>query len=792
MRSWSTCSLFVPLVLAGAPLADARAQSLLTRVGSETSGTLGDAVGRVYQLAASPDDRFVFATAWEQNSIASLRRSEASGTLTVRDVAKNGIDGVDGMQIPGDPGLDRRARHLYVPGKGDDALAVFSIGPDGTLDFVETQRDGIASVQGLANPNVARVSPDGRHVYAGGSAIAILERDEATGTLDAAGSIGLPPPSAELIAMELAPGGETLYAATDDGIFVFARDPATGQLSLVDTEVGDVGGASDLDVVHSLAVSRDGRNVYAGAELAVFAFARLADGALAFAQQQPNAGERVKLALSHDGQRLWSSSQVCDPACSYQQHAYARDRANGQLGPAELGMFQAKVMEFGDILPTRDGRHVYVSDGWNDAIDVASVDPLHFAEWKRDAVGSTDGLDGARATALSPDGRHVYVAGYLDDAVAVFARNAETGALTFGSLVRDGVAGADDLNGATHVTVSPDGRHVYVSAYIDDAVSVFSRNAATGALTFVEVEKDGVGAVQGLNFVSAAALSPDGKHLYAAATNDDALSVFARNATTGALSFVEEQRTGIGDVVDMDGPADVAVSPHGTVVVTANVNADSVSTFARNPTTGALDFAASIAHPSLDEPVALATSPDGEQLYVVSSASDALTAFELDDDGGMGFIGALFDQVGLVRGLDGAHDVAVTPDGRLVLVAGLGSNSVSAFWRDRLSGAIGYAQTEFDTFVDGLEGAHGVATSPDGKHVFVAGQTDDALVTFAPEPGGAAAIAIACAALAALRRGSKAPTRRPRRGSDDARSRAVAARRAAASAPRARPSPRRA
>ena len=45
------------------------------------------------------------------------------------------------------------------------------------------------------------------------------------------------------------------------------------------------------------------------------------------------------------------------------------------------------------------------------------------------------------------------------------------------------------------------------------------------------------------------ALSPDGKHLYVAAKNDDALAVFSQNAMVGNLTFIEmvEDEEGVTD-----------------------------------------------------------------------------------------------------------------------------------------------------------------------------------------------------------------------------------------------------
>ena len=106
---------------------------------------------------------------------------------------------------------------------------------------------------------------------------------------------------------------------------------------------------------------------------------------------------------------------------------------------------------------------------------IGAADPfLTFVEVHKDGVGRVDGLDGADSVTVSPDGSHLYAAGFDDDALAVFSRNSTTGALTFLEVQVDGVAGVDGLDYAYSVTVSPDGKHLYVAAWIDDAVAVFS------------------------------------------------------------------------------------------------------------------------------------------------------------------------------------------------------------------------------------------------------------------------------------------------------------------------------
>lgn len=110
----------------------------------------------------------------------------------------------------------------------------------------------------------------------------------------------------------------------------------------------------------------------------------------------------------------------------------------------------------------------------------ASTNPLTFVE-----MVSSIGLDSARGVTLSSDGKHLYVTGSADDAVAVFYRSPTSGRLDFVEVKRDGEGGINELDGAVDVAVSADGRNVYVVSYFDDALTVFSRDYDSGKLTLV-------------------------------------------------------------------------------------------------------------------------------------------------------------------------------------------------------------------------------------------------------------------------------------------------------------------
>src|SRR5258705_12702699 len=91
----------------------------------------------------------------------------------------------------------------------------------------------------------------------------------------------------------------------------------------------------------------------------------------------------------------------------------------------------------------------------------AASGPLVFADAVRDGIAGVSGIDEPSAIAISPDGAQLYVAGSGSNAVAIFARDADTGALRAAGVVRDGARRVDGLDQPGDVAISPDGAHVY-------------------------------------------------------------------------------------------------------------------------------------------------------------------------------------------------------------------------------------------------------------------------------------------------------------------------------------------
>jgi Tol biopolymer transport system component len=360
---------------------------------------------------------------------------------------------------------------------------------------------------------------------------------------------------------------------------------------------------------------------------------------------------------------------------------------------------------------------------------------LTFVEIQKDGVNGVDGLNFVQSVAISLDGKHIYAASWIDNAVAVFSRNASTGALTFVEMQKDGIGGVDGLASAYSVTVSLDGKHVYVAGESDDAVSVFSRNASTGALAFVEVQKDSIGGVDGLDGARSVTVSPDGNHVYAAGAIDDAVAVFSRSVTTGMLTFVEVQRDSVGGVDGLDGARSVTTSPDGKHIYVAGEIDDAVAVFSRTLATGSLTFVqVQKDQPSsvdgLDGAQSVTVSPDNLHVYVTgfisvvvfarNAATGALTFFEVKRNGGS------------VDGLNGAYSVIVSPNGGHVYIVGGVDDALSVFSRDPISGGLTFVEGQKDGVggVDGLDFVQSVAISPDNRHVYTGSGLDNAVAVF--------------------------------------------------------------
>ena len=332
-----------------------------------------------------------------------------------------------------------------------------------------------------------------------------------------------------------------------------------------------------------------------------------------------------------------------------------------------------------------DSANVYVASFLGDSVAVFGRDVqsgrLTFLEAHRNGVNGVDGLGNALALAVSPDGGHVYVASQVGSAIAAFAREPHTGRLTFVQAQRDGLPGPDHaLRG---LAISPDGAHVYACGFgQENDVAVLARDASSGMLTPVEVVSTG------LPPTYAVRVSPDGAHVYAAGPTAKALTAFKRDSTTGRLTRLTSWRDGVDGVQGLDGALSIALSADGASVYVAGYYGHSVAVFARDAATGLLSFVQAVRSgvegvQGLKGAAGFVAAPDGAHLWAAGWADKAIVLFARDTTTGrLGFVEARRDVAADWIGMGQVNPPVLSPDGRYLYAASYSYNSILVFSTD--------------------------------------------------------------------------------------------------------------
>jgi DNA-binding beta-propeller fold protein YncE len=286
-----------------------------------------------------------------------------------------------------------------------------------------------------------------------------------------------------------------------------------------------------------------------------------------------------------------------------------------------------------DVAISPDGKNVYVAAPGSDAVAVFDRDggDGHLTQSGADdgcvsgagAGGCVDGraIDEPTSVVVSPDGAEVYVGSQgLNGGIAVLQREPETGDLSqepgAAGCVNDAgtncADGLPEMVGLESLALGPDGKTLYAMSPARDAVTLYSRNAETGALTpipapagcIVGKAANGCGVVTGLGEPRSLAFSSigDGENAYLASERRDAILVFDRDASTGALI----QKAGTAGCVSNTGRSDPMQA--GTDGACAN----------------------GVAMDAVDS---IAVAPDGGALYATTGESDGVVVFERAADG---------------------------------------------------------------------------------------------------------------------------------------------------------------
>jgi DNA-binding beta-propeller fold protein YncE len=279
----------------------------------------------------------------------------------------------------------------------------------------------------------------------------------------------------------------------------------------------------------------------------------------------------------------------------------------------------------GGISP--DGKHVYMTCYGSD--DERAANDFALSVFSRDATtgvltpveghGSFENdLEAPWHIAFSPDGLRLYVACH-GGSMSVWDRDAGTGALT-------AVSSTPNPNFARYagVAVSPDGLHVYATteySFLD------AFDATPGGLSLITSYEEGVDGYTGIDGGVQAVMSQDGKFLYVAASYLGAVGVFSRDATTGDLTFVQSDDAGSGGSDIHQG---VAITPDGRFILNSNSANTELRLYARDASTGMVTLLVTDDHLDFGDPY-IVVSPDGRNAYVATRGGPYV--YQLNPDG---------------------------------------------------------------------------------------------------------------------------------------------------------------
>jgi 6-phosphogluconolactonase (cycloisomerase 2 family) len=536
-------------------------------------------------LAVTPDGKQVFVLAEGSDTLFIFNRNATTGQLSLAKAWKNKTEGLTGLVAPMQILFTSSGLDAYIACRNYGVVVLGRANANNSFTVLEQHANGTTWDWCLGGARGLALSADETRLYvaaSGDHSLTAYVRDPVTGR------IGKVAQARQWInglreftwpqAVAFSTGGTQSYAYVVTGADMLHCFKLRGSAGEMHWEWAVFGDDRDPNQVQGLrggqklCMAPDGLNVYVpGSEdNAIVSFRRNAStGALTRIQTIGQYADWYPPDCLDSVQQIIASPNKRDVyACSWNQSAlvhFYRDATDGHLVFQGVYYNNAGVDDLANpcgITLSADNQHLYAVAPTSSSIVAFKVEgdgSLVFLTSFVNGSCGTDRLDRPTSLALSPDGNFLYVTAIQDDAILVFARNKQSGLLTYRDYVTGGVGGMPGLRRVHCVVVSPNdnGKHLYVGAEWESCLGCFSRDASTGKLAFLATTPNQGGAC-GVSMV----FDSTGKYLYAPFEGANKIAAFERNASTGLLSLVDSKEGIPPEGLDgLDGAHSVVISP---------------------------------------------------------------------------------------------------------------------------------------------------------------------------------------------------------------------------------------
>ena len=302
------------------------------------------------------------------------------------------------------------------------------------------------------------------------------------------------------------------------------------------------------------------------------------------------AGKTVNpsfLAFHPQRDWLYSAGEVGDfeGRRSGAVNAFRIDRQTGLLTP--LNAQPSGGAGACHVSVDHSGRNVLVANYSGGSVSVLPIgDDGRLGEATAFVQHEGSSVDPRRQTAphahsinVDPGNRFAFVADLGLDRVMIYQFDPQQGTLAANDPPWASVApGA----GPRHFAFQPGGKFAYVINELQSTVTAFAYDATRGALQEIQTLSTLPDDFSGSNTTAEIQVHPSGRFLYGSNRGHDSIAVYAIDADSGRLRFVEHEST------QGNSPRNFGIDPSGRFLLAANQGSDSVVVFRIDGATGAL------------------------------------------------------------------------------------------------------------------------------------------------------------------------------------------------------------